>query len=130
MFRETRLRRILSGGNRSPSRRMLRQIAAATHALSAERTDRHATSARLREFAQAEARKIGLAELARRLGATLPTCEKQSMVRESLGSKLQQALRRFVRAAVADRWCANGALRREYANPSFQSLDEKTDDER
>ena len=43
------LRQILSGGNRSPSRRMLRQLAAATHALSAERTDRRAASARLRE---------------------------------------------------------------------------------
>jgi transcriptional regulator with XRE-family HTH domain len=63
------LRRILSGGNRSPSRRVLRQIAAATHALENERTDRRDASERLREVAKTKAQKIGVSELARRLGA-------------------------------------------------------------
>jgi hypothetical protein len=44
------LRRILSGENQSPSRRLLRQIAAATHVLNAERTDRRAVSDRLRKI--------------------------------------------------------------------------------
>ena len=50
------LRRIISSRNRTPSRRILRRIAAATHALSNEATDRRAASTRLREFAEREAR--------------------------------------------------------------------------
>jgi hypothetical protein len=89
------LRRILSGGNRSPSRRMLRQIAAATHTLSAERTDRLARSTRLREFAQAEARKIGLAELARRLGLDPSNLRKAINGTREFGLELQRAARRY-----------------------------------
>jgi transcriptional regulator with XRE-family HTH domain len=59
------LRRILSSGNQSPSRRMLRQIAAATHSLSTERTDRLAASTCLREFGQAEARNVSDLERAK-----------------------------------------------------------------
>jgi DNA polymerase elongation subunit (family B) len=89
------LRRILSGGNRSPSRRMLRQIVAATHALSTERTDRLATSTRLREFAQAEARKIGLAELARRLGSDPSNLRKAINGTREFGLELEWAVRRY-----------------------------------
>jgi transcriptional regulator with XRE-family HTH domain len=89
------LRQILSGGNRSPSRRMLRQIAAATHALSAERTDRLATYTRFREFAQAETRKIGLAELARRLGSDPSNLRKAINGTREFGLELQRAARRY-----------------------------------
>jgi hypothetical protein len=89
------LRRILSGENRSPSRRILRQIAAASQALTAERTDRLATSTRLREFAQAEARKIGLAELARRLGAHPSNLRKAINGTREFGLKLQGIARRY-----------------------------------
>ena len=88
------LRRILSGGNRSPSRRMLRQIAAATHALSAERTDRRADSARLREVAKTEAQKIGVAELARRLGADPSNLRKAITGTRQFGLELQRTVRR------------------------------------
>jgi transposase-like protein len=89
------LRRILSGGNRSPSRRMLRQIAAATHALSADATDRRAASARLREFAQAEAQRIGIAELARRLGVDPSNLRKAINGTREFGLELQSAARRY-----------------------------------
>jgi transcriptional regulator with XRE-family HTH domain len=89
------LRRILSGGNRSPARRMLRQIAAATHALSAERTDRHAASARLGEFAQAEAQKIGIAKLARRLGTDPSNLRKAINGEREFGLELQRMMRRY-----------------------------------
>jgi DNA polymerase family B len=89
------LRRILSGANRSPSRRMLRQIAAATHALNAERTDRLAASARLREVAQAEAQKIGIAELARRLGSDPSNLRKAINGTREFGLELQRAARRY-----------------------------------
>jgi hypothetical protein len=72
------LRRILSGGNQSPSRRMLRQIAAATHALSAERTDGLATSTRLREFRKRKRGGSGLLSLPDGSGQTLqPTKSNQ-----------------------------------------------------
>jgi transcriptional regulator with XRE-family HTH domain len=91
------LRRILSSGNRSPSRRMLRQIAAATHALSAERTGGLATSTRFREFAHAEARKIGLAELARRLAVDPSNLRKAITGARAFGLELQRATRRYRR---------------------------------
>ena len=74
---------------------MLRQIAAAIHALSAERTDRRAASARLREFAQVEAQKIGVAELARRLGLDPSNLRKAINGTREFGLKLEQALRRY-----------------------------------
>ncbi len=89
------LRRILSGGNQSTSRRVLRQIAAATHTLSGERTDRLAASSRLREVAQAETRKIGLAELARRLGSDASNLRKAINGRREFGFELQRAARRY-----------------------------------
>jgi transcriptional regulator with XRE-family HTH domain len=90
------LRQILSGGNRSPSRRMLRQIAAATHALRAERTDRLATSTHLREFAQEEARKIGVVELARRLAVDPSNLRKAINGTREFGLELQRATRRYL----------------------------------
>jgi hypothetical protein len=91
------LRRILSGGNRSLSRRILRQIAAATHTLSAERTDRRARSARLREAAKTEAQKIGVAELARRLGIDPSNLRKAIKGERQLLLDLQRALDRYGR---------------------------------
>ena len=89
------LRRILAGGNRSPSRRMLRQIAAATQVLSAERTDRRAVSARLREVAKTEAQKIGIAELARRLGTDPSNLRKAINGTRELGLEVQRAVRQY-----------------------------------
>jgi transcriptional regulator with XRE-family HTH domain len=89
------LRQILSGGNRSPSRRLLRQIAAATHALSVEACDQRAASVRIREFAQAEARKIGIVELARRLGADPSNLRKAINGTREFGLELQSAARRY-----------------------------------
>ena len=74
---------------------MLRQIAAAIHALNAELTDRHAASAHLREFAQAEAGKIGVAELARRLGTDPSNLRKAIDGTRKFGLELQQAVRRY-----------------------------------
>jgi hypothetical protein len=59
------LRRMISGENRAPSQRLLRQIAAAALALKTEASDRRAGSALLRGFAETEARKIGHSELLR-----------------------------------------------------------------
>ena len=87
------LRRILSGENRSPSRRILRQIAAATHALTVEQTDKHAASTRLREVAQAEARGIGLAELARRLNSDPSNLTKAISGTREFGHQSQDAMR-------------------------------------
>lgn len=78
------LRRILSAGNRAPSRRILRRMPTAIHALRLERSDRHTVSDRLRELAKTEAQKIGIAELARRLGADPSNLRKAIMVRGSL----------------------------------------------
>jgi transcriptional regulator with XRE-family HTH domain len=89
------LRRILSGGNKSPSPRMLRQISAATHALIAERTDRFATSASLREFARAEAQKIGIVELARRVGSDPSNLRKAINGTREFGLELQRATRLY-----------------------------------
>jgi hypothetical protein len=94
-FSRNTLRRILAGGNQSPSRRTLRQIAAATHVLSAERADRFAASTRLREFAQPEARRIGLAELARRLGSDPSNLRKAINGTREFGLELQAAARRY-----------------------------------
>ena len=88
------LRRILSGGNRLPSRRILRQIAAATHALSAERTDRRAASARVRELAKTAAQKIGVTELARRLGGDPSNLQKAIKGKRGFGLESEQALKR------------------------------------
>jgi hypothetical protein len=74
---------------------MLRQIAAATHALSTEATDRRAVSGRLREFAQAEAQRIGIAELARRLGADPSNLRKAISGTREFGLELQSAARRY-----------------------------------
>ena len=89
------LRRILSGGNQSPSRRILRQISAATHALIAERTDRLATSASLHEFARAEAQKIGIVELARRVGSDPSNLRKAINGTREFGLELQRATRLY-----------------------------------
>jgi transcriptional regulator with XRE-family HTH domain len=89
------LRRILSGENRSPSRRMLRKIAAAAHALNAERTDRLAASTRLREFAKTEAQTVGIAELARRLGSDPSNLRKAINGTREFGHELQRAARRY-----------------------------------
>jgi transcriptional regulator with XRE-family HTH domain len=95
------LRRILSGGNRSPSRRMLRQLAAAAHALKTEASERQTTSIRLREFAEAEARKIGVGELARRLGADPSNLRKAINGERELGLEVAHAIRRYVSREVS-----------------------------
>ena len=74
---------------------MLRQIAAATHALTAEWTDRRAASARLREFAQTEAQKIGVPELARRIGTDPSNLRKAINGTREFGLELQWAVRRY-----------------------------------
>jgi len=89
------LRRIVSGGNRAPSQRVLRRIAAAAHALTTEASDRRAASARLRELAKTEAQKIGVAELARRLGADPSNLRKAINGAREFGLELQRALRRY-----------------------------------
>jgi transcriptional regulator with XRE-family HTH domain len=89
------LRRIVSGENRLPSRRILRQIAAAIHALAVEAGDRRAASARLREFAQAEAQRIGIAELARRLGVDPSNLRKAMSGEREFGLELQRAMRLY-----------------------------------
>jgi hypothetical protein len=89
------LRRILGGSSQSPSRRLLRQISGAVRVLSVERTDRLAASGRLREFAQEEARKIGLAELARRLGSDPSNLRKAINGTREFGLELQRAARRY-----------------------------------
>jgi hypothetical protein len=94
-FSRNTLRRILSGENRSPSRRKLRQIAAATHALSAERTDRRAVSARLREVAKTEAQKIGVSELARQLGTDPSNLQKAITGTRGFSLELEEAVRRY-----------------------------------
>jgi hypothetical protein len=88
------LRRMISGGNRAPSHRVLRRIATAAHAQKTEAADRRATSARLRELAKTEGRKIGVAELARRLSADPSNLRKAINGEREFGLKLEQALRR------------------------------------
>ena len=92
------LRRILSGENRSPSRRILRQVAAASHALTAEQTDRQAASARVCELVKTEAHKIGVSELARRLGTDPSNLQKAIKGERGFGLELEQALRRYFSA--------------------------------
>ena len=110
------LRRILSGGNRSPSRRMLRQIAAATHALSANGlTD----SPRPPAFASSRKRKRGrsdLPSLPDGSARTLPTCEKQSTGRESLGWNCN-GQRGDIVPSTPSRWLASGTLPQQTCRP-------------
>jgi transcriptional regulator with XRE-family HTH domain len=84
------LRRIVSGGNRPPSPRVLRRITAAIHALRSEASERRTASTRLREFAATEARKIGIAELARRLGADPSNLRKAINGAREFGLELEQ----------------------------------------
>jgi AraC-like DNA-binding protein len=94
MSRNT-LRRIVSGENQAPSRRVLQRIAAAAHALTTEASDRRAASARIREFAQAEAKKIGVAELARRLGSDPSNLRKAINGAREFGLGLERMVRRY-----------------------------------
>ena len=94
MSRNT-MRRICSGENQAPSQRVLRRIAAAIHALTAEASDRRAASARLREFAETEARKIGHSELARRLGVDPSNLRKAITGERELGLEMAQAIRHY-----------------------------------
>jgi hypothetical protein len=89
------LRRIISNENRTPSRRILWQIAVATHALSAEQTDRRAVSARLRALAETAVQKIGLTELARRLDTDPSNLRKALNGTREFGLVLQRAVRRY-----------------------------------
>lgn len=95
------LRRILSGENRSPSRRMLRQIAAASHGLKIEAAVRRVASAHLRELMKTEAQRIGVVELARRLGSDPSNLRKAINGMREFSLELQRMVRRY-RSGVAD----------------------------
>jgi transcriptional regulator with XRE-family HTH domain len=89
------LRRILSGENQSPSRRLLQQIAATTHALGAEQNDLRAVSTRLRGIAQTEVEKIGVSEFARRIDTDPSNLRKAISGERKFGLKLQKAVRLY-----------------------------------
>jgi transcriptional regulator with XRE-family HTH domain len=89
------LRRILGVGNRKPSRRILRQIAAAAHTLKAEAAERSAAFGRLRELAKTEAERISVVQLARRTDADPSNLRKAINGEREFGLKLEQALRRY-----------------------------------
>jgi hypothetical protein len=74
---------------------MLRQIAAAIHALSAERTDRLTMSTSVREIAKTEAEKIGIAEFARRLRTDPSNLRKAINGAREFGLELERPLRRY-----------------------------------
>jgi transcriptional regulator with XRE-family HTH domain len=89
------LRRILSGENQSPSRRLLRQIAAATHALRAEQNDLRAVSTRLRGIAKTEVERIGVSEFARRIDTDPSNLRKAISGEREFGLELQRAVRLY-----------------------------------
>ena len=89
------LRRVLSRKNQSPSRRILRKIAAATNALSGEASDRRSATVRLRELAKTEAQRIGIAELARRLETDPSNLRKAINGTREFGLEVQTAVRRY-----------------------------------
>jgi hypothetical protein len=86
---------MIGGENRAPSQRSLRQIVAAADALRAEASERSTASACLREFAETEARKIGIAELARRHDVDPSNLRKAIIGEREFGAELEQALRRY-----------------------------------
>jgi hypothetical protein len=89
------LRRMISEENRAPSQRLVRQIAAAAHALKMEASDRRSGSARIRRLARAEVQKIGMAELARRLVTDPSNLRKAINGDREPGLELAQAIRRY-----------------------------------
>jgi hypothetical protein len=89
------LRRIVAGKNRALTQRLLRRIAAASHALKIEAAERRASSDQLREHAKAEIQKVGVAELARRLEVDPSNLRKAINGARELSLELQSAARRY-----------------------------------
>src|SRR5208337_3822618 len=101
MSRNT-LRRMISDENRAPSPRVIRRITAAIHALRSEASERRTASARLRQFAATEVRKIGIAELARRLSTDPSNLRKAINGTRHFGSELWRAMRRYRGSRLTD----------------------------